>query len=132
MIKLISFPVVQDKRGNLTFIQNSDLLPFELKRVYWIFDIPSQSIRGGHAFKKQQEIIIAISGSFNINIINKDNTTQTFFLNKSNVGLYIPNETWRFIDNFSTNAIILSLNSDLYNSEDYIYNLDNYLNNEKQ
>ena len=127
MIKIIEFPIVQDQRGNLTFIQNKNQLPFELKRVYWTFDIPSNTIRGGHAFKKQQEIIIALSGSFNVNIIHKNNTTETFFLNKSYIGLYLPNQTWRYINNFSTNSTILHLSSEIFDENDYIRDLNDYL-----
>ncbi len=124
--KLITLPKFEDPRGNLTFLEQYQHIPFEIKRVYWIYDIPGGEIRGGHAFFEQEEIIIALSGSFDV-IINNDTSTQKYHLNRSFVGLYIPKMTWRHLENFSTNSIMLSISSTSYNPNDYIRDFDLFL-----
>jgi len=106
---IIDLPKIQDKRGNLTFFQHPGQIPFEIQRVFWTYDVPGGAIRGGHAYHKQHEIIIALSGSFDVIITNIDGTTNKFSLNRSYYGLYLPAKTWRHIENFSTNALALKV-----------------------
>ena len=92
--RIINLPKVEDQRGNLTFVEEERHIPFRLKRVYWIYDVPGGQIRGGHAFKEQQEFIIALSGSFDV-VVNNGKKIQTFSLNRSYYGLYVLNGLWR-------------------------------------
>lgn len=117
---IIDFPKIQDPRGNLTFLQHHDQIPFEIERVFWTYDVPGGEIRGGHAYKKQEEIIIALSGSFDVIIMNVDGISETFSLNRSYYGLYLPAQTWRHIENFSTNSLALHISSESFSKEDYI------------
>lgn len=121
---IIEFPKILDPRGNLTFLQNPQHIPFEIERVFWTYDVPGGEKRGGHAYKEQKEIIIALSGSFDVIITNLDGTTDKFSLNRSYYGLYLPAMTWRHIENFSTNALSLHLSSKLYDASDYIRSLE--------
>ncbi len=122
--KIINFPKIQDPRGNLTFLQYPTQIPFEIKRSFWTYDVPGGEIRGGHAYKSQQEIIIALSGSFDVIISNTDGTTEKFSLNRSYYGLYLPAKTWRQMSNFSTNALALHVSSELFSPEDYVRDFD--------
>jgi dTDP-4-dehydrorhamnose 3,5-epimerase-like enzyme len=124
-IQLIDFPVIEDTRGNLAFIQN-DIIPFEFKRVYYLYDVPSTANRGGHSHKIQNEILIALSGSFEV-IIDNGLTKKSYFLNKPNIGLHIPAGYWRELQNFSSGSICLVLNSDIFIEEDYIRDYNEYL-----
>ncbi|PHN01505.1 sugar 3,4-ketoisomerase [Flavilitoribacter nigricans] len=124
--KIIDFPKIKDPRGNLTFLQNFDHFPFEIQRVFWTYDVPGGEVRGGHAYKIQEEIIIALSGSFDVILRYKDNSEEKISLNRSYYGLYLPPLTWRHIENFSTNALSLHLSSSLYDENDYIRDLDAY------
>lgn len=126
-VKLLNFPKVLDPRGNLTFLQQPDQLPFEIKRVFWTFDVPGGERRGGHAYKVQDEVIIALSGSFDVIITDELGLETKYSLNRSYYGLYIPANNWRHMENFSTNAVGLHLSSLPYSKEDYIYNFDNTL-----
>lgn len=117
--KIIELPKIQDSRGNLSFIENSELLPFIIKRTYWIYDVPGGCIRGSHAFKEQHEFIVALSGSFDI-ILNDGKEDQKFTLNRSYYGLYIPKLYWRRIENFSTNSLALIVSDQQYSENDYI------------
>jgi dTDP-4-dehydrorhamnose 3,5-epimerase-like enzyme len=119
-VKLLNFPKIEDPRGNLTFMQNKDQIPFDIKRVFWTYDVPGGEKRGGHAFKEQEEVIVALSGSFDVVIKHEDGTFEKFSLNRSYYGLYIPPNTWRNMENFSTNALGLHLSSSEYNDSDYI------------
>ncbi|MFC5191136.1 FdtA/QdtA family cupin domain-containing protein [Algoriphagus aquatilis] len=119
-VKLIQFPKILDPRGNLTFLQNSDQVPFEIHRVFWTYDVPGGEIRGGHAYHQQQEIIIALSGSFDVIITDKNGIESKFSLNRSYYGLYIPSKTWRHMENFSTNSLSLHLSSIAFDEGDYI------------
>lgn len=119
-IRLIDFPKIQDPRGNLTFLQYPSQIPFEIKRVFWIYDVPGGETRGGHAYKEQKEVIIALSGSFDVVITNQDGSTDKYSLNRSYYGLYLPPKTWRHIENFSTNALALHVSSKFFLEEDYI------------
>jgi len=125
--QLIALPKIQDVRGNLTFIQHPDHLPFEIKRVFWIYDVPGGETRGGHAYKKQDELIISLSGSFDVVITHPDGNLERFTLNRSYFGLYIPSKHWRHMENFSTNSVSLHLCSDGFDESDYMRELDSYL-----
>ncbi len=120
MYKTLDFPKITDTRGNLTFIEYPKQSPFEIKRIFWIYDVPGGEKRGGHAFKSQEEIIVALSGSFDVVITKTNGDAVKITLNRSNIGLYLPPLTWRHIENFSTNAQSLHLSSIEYSSEDYI------------
>ena len=124
--KIIDLPKIQDPRGNLTFLQYPDHLPFDVKRVFWIYDVPGGEIRGGHAFKKQEEFIVAISGSFDV-VIDDGEKKELFHLNRSYKGLHIPAGKWRSMENFSTNSLALILVSTEYDENDYIRSYDDYL-----
>jgi dTDP-4-dehydrorhamnose 3,5-epimerase-like enzyme len=124
--KIILLPRITDPRGNLTYIEEENHIPFKIKRVYWIYDVPGGQVRGGHAFKEQQELIVALSGSFDV-VIDDGKQKQTFSLNRSYYGLYIPSRLWREMNNFSTNSLAMVLSSTLYNQEDYIHEYKNYL-----
>jgi hypothetical protein len=125
--QLIQLPKIQDIRGNLTFIQHPDHLPFDINRVFWIYDVPGGETRGGHAYKKQHEVIISLSGSFDVVITLPDGTLQRFTLNRSYFGLYIPPLHWRHMENFSTNSVSLHLCSGEFDENDYMRTLDTYL-----
>jgi len=125
-VKLIQLPKKEDPRGNLTFLEQYEHIPFELKRTYWIYDVPGGQVRGGHAFKQQHEVIIALSGSFDISI-HDGIKEERFSLNRSYLGLYIPNGHWRQMENFSTNSVALVLSSTLFSLDDYIYDFNEFL-----
>lgn len=122
---LIDLPKIIDKRGNLSFIQNGIQLPFVIKRCYWIYDVPSGEKRDGHAILNNKELIISLSGSFDV-IVNDGVTDDKFSLNRPNVGLYIPQNVWREITDFSTNSVALVLSSECFNQEEYIYDFELY------
>lgn len=124
-VKIIKLPKILDDRGNLSFIEQSVHIPFEIKRTYWIYDVPGGEHRGGHAYKKNQEFIIALSGSFDI-VVDDGYKQQTFSLNRSYYGLYIPEKFWREMNNFSTNSLALVLASTDFNKDDYIYEYDEF------
>jgi mannose-6-phosphate isomerase-like protein (cupin superfamily) len=128
-VQLVSIPVVEDVRGNLGYIQK-DILPFEFKRVYYLFDVPSSAFRGGHSHVEQQEVLIALSGSFEV-ILDDGFEKKSFLLNKPNIGLYIPNGIWRELENFSSGAVCLVLASDEFIEEDYIRDYDEFINAKK-
>lgn len=123
-IQLISLPKIEDRRGNLSVIEN-DTIPFEIKRVYYVYDIPSGAERGGHSHKELQEFLVALSGSFDV-ILNNGTQKSTVTLNKPNVGLLIKSGIWRELKNFSSGAVCLVLASDVYIEEDYIRNLKEF------
>ncbi len=116
---LIEFPKIQDPRGNLTFLQNQQHFPFDIARVFWTYDVPGGETRGGHAYKTQQEVIIALSGSFDV-VVKTAEGSEKFQLNRSYYGLYIPALTWRHMENFSTNALGLHLSSEKFDQSNYI------------
>ena len=125
-VKLIELPKVVDFRGNLSVIEEMNQIPFEIKRVYWIYDVPGGEKRYGHAFKEQHEFIVALSGSFDI-ILNDGTEERTYTLNRSYNGVYIPNRIWRRIENFSTNSVALVLSSTHFSPDDYIEDYNEYL-----
>jgi hypothetical protein len=123
---ILNFPKINDPRGNLTFLQHPQHIPFEIARTFWTYDVPGGEKRGGHAFKTQQEIIIAMSGSFDVVITNPDGSQQRYGLNRSYYGLYVPQLTWRHMENFSTNALGLHISSSVYAADDYIRDFDSF------
>lgn len=125
--KIIKLPKFEDPRGNLSFIEEFNHIPFKIERAYWIYDVPGGEIRGGHAFKIQQEIIVALSGSFDV-VVDDGQNKQSFSLNRSYYGLYLPAGLWRQMQNFSTNSLALVLSSTHYDEKDYIYDFSEYLN----
>lgn len=124
--EIINLPKFEDPRGNLSFIEEHQHIPFKIERVYWIYDVPGGQVRGGHAFKQQQELIVALSGSFDV-VVDDGKVRQTFSLNRSYYGLYIPNGLWRQMQNFSTNALAMVLSSTHYDPEDYIFDYKDFL-----
>ena len=124
-IEIIDIPKVEDYRGNLAIIEK-DVVPFEIKRVYYLYDVPSSAQRGGHAHKDQMEFLIALSGSFDV-VLNDGITKQKVTLNKPDKGLLIKTNVWRELDNFSSGAVCLVLNSDVFLEEDYIRNFDDFI-----
>lgn len=124
--KIIELPKFLDERGNLSFVQNFDQIPFEISRTYWLYDVPGGIARGGHAEKNNEELVIAMSGSFNI-MVDDGKEQKTFALNRSYYGLYIPKGLWREIKEFSTNALALEFGSIPYNENDYICNYDDFI-----
>jgi hypothetical protein len=117
--RIIQFPKIHDRRGNLSFLENINQIPFVISRVFWIYDVPGGEIRGGHAYKQQQEVIIALSGSFDV-IVNDGTSDMKFQLNRSYYGLYLPAGVWRHMENFSTNSVSLHMSDVLFDESDYI------------
>lgn len=128
-IQFIKLPVIEDVRGNLAFIQN-DVLPFEFKRIYYLFDVPSTAFRGGHSHINQHEILIALSGSFEV-VLDDGTQKKTFVLNKPNVGLPISTGIWRELQNFSSGAVCLVIASDVFEETDYIRDYEAFLDSKK-
>ena len=120
-----NLPKIEDLRGNLTFIESEKHIPFKIKRTYWVYDVPGGEFRGGHAYTEGSEFLIALSGSFDV-VVNDGMNTTKFLLNRSYYGLYIPNQIWRHIENFSTNALCLVLCSENYSEKDYIRKLEEF------
>lgn len=119
-IKLIDIPRVTDPRGNLSFIEGGKILPFEIERCYWIYDVPGGKWRHGRALRHTTELIVALSGSFDVKVESEDGEECVINLNRSYKGLLLPPLTWRVIDNFSTNSVAMVLASTVYDEEDYI------------
>lgn len=118
--QILQLPKIVDARGNLSFVEANRHIPFEIKRAYWIYDVPGGEVRGGHAFIEQDEFIIALSGSFDVVVDTGGGRKKRFPLNRSYFGLYIPKGVWRSLENFSTNSLALVLASTVYNENDYI------------
>lgn len=125
--QIINLPKFLDARGNLSFVEQFKHIPFEIKRTYWIYDVPGGEARGGHAYKENQEFIVALSGSFDV-ILDDGKEKKTFSLNRSYYGLYIPKGIWREIDNFSSNSLALILASTKYTEDDYVYDYEQFVN----
>jgi WxcM-like, C-terminal len=117
--RVVELPRIPDRRGNLTFAESGSHFPFTARRVYWIYDVPGGAVRGGHAYRRLEEFIVALSGSFDVAITDGTNE-WTFSLNRSYLGVYVPSMTWRELQNFSTNSVGLILASDHYDETDYI------------
>ncbi|WP_291286188.1 FdtA/QdtA family cupin domain-containing protein [Flavobacterium sp.] len=128
-INLISLPKIEDRRGNLSVIEK-DIIPFEIKRVYYVYDIPSGSERGGHSHKNLQEFLVALSGSFEV-VLNDGKEKQIITLNKPYEGLLINSGIWRELQNFSSGAVCLVVASDVYIEDDYIRDFDEFINSKK-
>lgn len=124
--KLVELPRFLDSRGNLSFVEQLNHIPFKIKRTYWIYDVPGGEERGGHAFRKNEEFIIALSGAFDV-VVDDGQKKKSFALNRSYYGLYVPNGLWREIRNFSTNSFALEFGSVKYSAEDYIRDYDEFL-----
>lgn len=124
-VKIINIPKVEDTRGNLSFVENGSQLPFNIARSYWIYDVPGGSHRGGHAFRRNDEVIIALSGAFDV-MVDNGKERQVFSLNRSFYGLYVPHGIWRDIRNFSTNSVALVLSSMAYDEADYIFDYEQF------
>ena len=118
-IRIIDLPKISDPRGNLSFVEQENHIPFEIKRTYWIYDVPGGESRGGHAYKETDEFIIAISGNFDV-VVDDGKDRKVFTLNRSYFGLYIPRGLWRTIENFSTNSLALEFASTSYDRSDYV------------
>lgn len=121
----IDLPKILDERGNLSFIEHPSHIPFEMKRVYWIYDVPGGEQRGGHAYKNLYEVIIAISGSFDVDI-DTGTEIKKFTLNRSDKAVFVPKMVWRSLSNFSTNSLCLILASDEYLADDYIRDYEEF------
>ena len=126
--KIIDLPKFLDKRGNLSIIEENNHIPFKIARSYWIYDVPGGEVRGGHAYKENEEFIVALSGSFDV-ILDNGNEKKVYHLNRSYYGLYIPKGWWRSMENFSTNSLALILASTAYNNNDYIYDYEEFKTN---
>jgi dTDP-4-dehydrorhamnose 3,5-epimerase-like enzyme len=124
--RIIELPKILDKRGNISIIEEINNVPFKIMRTHWIYDVPGGEKRGGHAYKKNVEFIVALSGSFDV-VVDNGKERKTFSLNRSYYGLYVPNGNWREMNNFSTNAVALVLDSTMYDADDYIYNYDDFI-----
>jgi len=122
---IIQLPKIIDPRGNLSFIEEENHIPFTIARTYWIYDVPGGEIRGGHAYKELQEFIIALSGSFDV-ILHDGKEEVKYQLNRSYNGLFVPKMYWRSIENFSTNSVALVLADDVYNVVEYIRDFEEF------
>jgi len=129
-VRIIELPKFLDARGNLSFVEQNNHIPFEIKRTYWIYDVPGGEERGGHAFRENQEMVIALSGAFDV-VVDDGVNKKTFTLNRSYYGLYIPSGLWRTMENFSTNSFALEFGSVPYSAEDYIREYDEFLKMKK-
>lgn len=123
--QLIELPKFADPRGNLSFLENNNQIPFKVERSYWIYDVPGNETRGGHAFKENEEFIIALSGAFDV-ILDNGVEKQRFQLNRSYYGLYVPKGLWREMENFSTNSVVFVLSSIQYDENDYIRDYEEF------
>lgn len=124
-IQIINLPKFLDARGNLSFAEQYKHVPFKIERAYWIYDVPGGEARGGHAYKENEEFIIALSGSFDV-ILDNGVEKKTYSLNRSYYGLYVPKGIWREMNNFSTNSLALVLSSTSYNENDYIRDYEQF------
>ncbi|KXT45972.1 MULTISPECIES: sugar 3,4-ketoisomerase [Bacteroides] len=122
---LLDLPKILDKRGNLSIIEELKNIPFKIARTYWIYDVPGGEVRGGHAYRRNEEFIVALSGSFDI-VLDDGTEKKIFSLNRSYYGLYVPKGLWREMNNFSTNSLALILASIPYDRTDYIYDYNEF------
>ncbi len=124
--RIIELPKFLDARGNLSFAEQNNHIPFEIKRTYWIYDVPGGEDRGGHAFRQNQEVVIALSGAFDV-VVDDGERKKVYTLNRSYYGLYIPAGLWRTMENFSTNSLALEFGSQHYDEDDYIREYSEFL-----
>lgn len=122
---LINLPKILDKRGNLSFIESNNHIPFAIARTYWIYDVPGGETRGGHAYRQNEELVVALSGSFDV-VLHDGQQEYRFHLNRSYYGVFIPKMMWRTLDNFSTNSLALVLASTGYDAQDYIRDFEQF------
>lgn len=125
-VKVIQLNRVLDKRGNLSVIEERKDVPFSIKRAYWIYDVPGGEDRGGHAYLKNKEFIVALSGSFDV-LLDNGQEQELLHLNRSYYGLYVENGIWRQIKNFSTNSLAFIVSSENYNESDYVRDYDSFM-----
>lgn len=123
--KIIDLPKILDRRGNLSFIEGNNHVPFAIARSYWIYDVPGGEVRGGHAYRENEELVVALSGSFGV-VLHDGVQEHRFHLNRSYFGVYIPKMMWRTLENFSTNSLALVLSSTAYDANDYIRDFDQF------
>lgn len=123
---LLDFPKISDPRGNLTFVESRRHVPFEIKRVYYLYDVPGGASRAGHSHKRLEQLLVAMSGSFDV-LLDDGHKKKRFHLNRSYYGLYLPSMVWREIDNFSSGAVCMVLASDYYDEADYYRDYDTFL-----
>lgn len=126
LCRIIELPKIHDSRGNLTFIEGGRHVPFNIERVYYLYDVPGGAARAGHAHKKLQQLLIAMTGSFDV-VLDDGRSQKTVHLNRSYFGLYLPSMVWREIDNFSSGAVCMALASSIYDEEDYYRDYNTYL-----
>jgi WxcM-like, C-terminal. len=124
--QIIQLPRFLDVRGNLSYIEQENHIPFVIKRTYWLYDVPGGECRGGHAYRENEEFIVALSGSFDV-ILDDGKEKTTFTLNRSYYGLYVPKGLWREMDNFSTNSLAIILSSTNYDANDYVRDYDDFI-----
>lgn len=124
--KILEFPRIVDPRGALTFVENSRQIPFNIARIYYLYDVPGGAARAGHSHKALQQVLVAMSGSFDVHVDDGVNR-KTYHLNRSYMGLYIPRMIWRELDNFSSGSVCLSLASEFYDESDYYRDYDDYI-----
>lgn len=124
--RIINIPKIEDRRGNLSFVENGSWMPFHIERAYWIYDVPGGESRGSHAHRILSQLIIAVNGSFTVQL-DDGYEKRTFLLNRSYQGLYVPPGIWRTLDDFSSGSVCLVLASECYDPDDYIYDYDEFL-----
>ena len=124
--EIINLPKFLDTRGNLSFVEQKTHIPFDIRRTYWLYDVPGGEARGGHAYRENEEFIVALSGSFDV-ILDDGKEKKTFTLNRSYYGLYVPKGLWREMDNFSTNSLAMILSSTDYDANDYVRDYDEFI-----
>lgn len=124
-VRIIMLPKILDERGNLSFIEGNNHIPFKIERTYLIYDVPGGETRGGHAYQELNEFIVSLSGSFDV-VLDDGNEKRIYSLNRSYYGLYIPKMIWRSLENFSTNSLCMILASEKYNEDDYLRNYDDF------
>ena len=123
--ELVKLPRITDLRGNLSFIEEDSQLPFRIRRVYWIYDVPGGEKRGGHAFRETEEMIVALSGSFDV-VLHDGEREYRYALNRSYYGVFVPKMIWRMLENFSTNSLAVILASTDYSQRDYIHDFEQF------
>lgn len=123
---MIDLPRIPEERGNLSVIEEEAQIPFKIRRAYWIYDVPGGEMRGSHAFIKSREFIVALSGSFDV-VLHNGKEESKYSMNRSYYGLYIPELTWRSLENFSTNSLALILSSTAFNKDDYIRDFNEFI-----
>ena len=125
-MRVLQIPKILDPRGNLSFFENDTQVPFSIARTYWIYDVPGGEIRGGHAYRSLQEVIVSLSGSFDV-VLNDGVSSKVYSLNRSYVGLYVPSMIWRHMENFSTNSLALVVADKVYDENEYIRDFDEFV-----